>query len=80
MWPVSWTGFIIGRVLRPRSRSGFAAVGCGTIEGVPASCPETGAMLELRDSALKIAATLQAVKEPDPLRLELRNHSPATAA
>ncbi|KJB89938.1 hypothetical protein N826_09885 [Skermanella aerolata KACC 11604] len=37
-------------------------------------------MLELRDSALKIAATLQAVKEPDPLRLELRNHSPATAA
>jgi hypothetical protein len=37
-------------------------------------------MLELRDFALKIAATLQAVKEPEPLRLELWNHSPATAA
>jgi hypothetical protein len=37
-------------------------------------------MLELRDFALKIAATLQAVKKPDPLRLELWNHTPATAA
>jgi hypothetical protein len=37
-------------------------------------------MFELRDFALKIAATLQAVKEPEPLRLELWNHSPTTAA
>jgi len=45
-----------------------------------AACLETGAMLELRDFALEITATLQAVNEPEPLRLDLWNHSPATAA
>ena len=45
-----------------------------------AACSETGAMLELRGLALDIAAMLQALKEPEPLRLDLWNHSPSTAA
>jgi putative aminopeptidase FrvX len=38
------------------------------------------AMLELRDLALGITAVLQAVREPEPLAVDLRNHSPQTAA
>ena len=37
-------------------------------------------MLELRDLALGIAAALQAVTEPEPLAVNLWNHSPETAA
>jgi hypothetical protein len=37
-------------------------------------------MLELRDLALGIAAALQAVKGPEPLAVNLWNHSPETAA
>jgi hypothetical protein len=37
-------------------------------------------MLELRDLALGIAAALQAVAEPEPLAVNLWNHSPETAA
>jgi len=49
-------------------------------EGMEA-CSETGlAMLELRDLALGITAVLQAVKEPEPLGVDLWNHSPETAA
>ena len=38
------------------------------------------AMPELRDLALGITAVLQAVREPEPLAVDLRNHSPQTAA
>lgn len=37
-------------------------------------------MLELRGLALDITAMLQTLKEPEPLRPDLWNHSPSTAA
>ena len=80
MWPGCWTGFTGGRVLRQRGWRGSGVIEPRPMEAME-TCSETGlAMLELRDLALGITAVLQAVKEPEPLGVDLWNHSPETAA